>query len=155
MPFKLRTLRALLGFRLAGILLISLLGAGSSFAQAENQDKSSPQQKSGSEDKKEPKSTNSTITKIRIMVTGDDKPVGNASVYVRYNEPGGFLHHDKLAEMSFKTNMGGSVKVPEVPRGKVLIQVIAKGWRTFGKWYDIDTDGQTVEIKLEPPPHWY
>jgi hypothetical protein len=92
---------------------------------------------------------------MRIVVTGDDKPVSNASVYVRYNEPGGLLHHEKLAEMNFKTNLDGSVKVPEVPRGKILIQVIAKGWHTFGKWFDIDTDGQTVEIKLEPPPHWY
>lgn len=155
MLIKLRTLRAIRVFRPAVILLMTLLGVAPIFAQAENQDKSSAQQKSGAEEKKEPKSGGSTISKIRIVVTGDDKPVGNASVYVRYNEPGGFLHHDKLAEMNFKTNMDGTVKVPEVPRGKVLIQVIAKGWRTFGKWYDIDTDGQTVEIKLEPPPRWY
>lgn len=155
MQFKLCFLRMFPGSRLAGILLIALLGAACSFAQAENPDKSSPQQKSGSEEKKDPKSAGSIITKLRIVVTGDDKPVSNASVYVKYNEPGGLFHREKLAEMNFKTNMDGTVKVPEVPRGRVLIQVIAKGWHTFGKWYDIDTDGQTVEIKLEPPPHWY
>jgi len=89
-------------------------------------------------------------------VTGsDDKPVPNASVYVRFNEAGGFLHKDKLAEMNFKTNQDGSVKVPDVPQGKVLIQVVAKGWHTYGKWYDVDKDEITVSIKLEPPPHWY
>jgi hypothetical protein len=150
-----RFLRVFPGFRLAGFLLFGLLCATCSFAQAENSDKAAPQQKSGAENKKDSKSAGSTVAKLRIVVTGDDKPVSNASVYVRYNEPGGLLHHDKLAEMNFKTNMDGSVKVPEVPRGKVLIQVIAKGWRTFGKWYDIDTGGQIVEIKLEPPPHWY
>ena len=31
-----------------------------------------------------------------------------------------------------------SVKVPAVPAGKILIQVIAKGLHTFGKWYDIE-----------------
>jgi hypothetical protein len=155
MRFKLRFRRLFPGFRLAGFLLIGLLYAASSFAQTENSHKSSPQQKSGAENKKDPKSAGSTVAKLRIVVTGDEKPVSNASVYVRYNEPGGLLHHEKLAEMNFKTNLDGSVRVPEVPRGKVMIQVIAKGWHTFGKWFDIDTDGQTVEIKLEPPPHWY
>jgi hypothetical protein len=107
-------------------------------------------------DKKGDKSSDSGITKIRIHVTdAHDKPVANASVYVRYNESGGLLHHEKLAELSFKTNLEGSLKVPEVPRGKVLIQVIATGWHTFGKWYDFDEAEESVDIKLEPPPHWY
>ena len=42
-------------------------------------------------------------TRLKIVVTNsDDKPVGNASVYVRFNEAGGFLHKEKLAEMSFQ-----------------------------------------------------
>jgi hypothetical protein len=87
--------------------------------------------------------------------SSEDKPVGNASVYVRFNQPGGFLHKDKLAEMSFKTNEDGSVKVPAVPQGKILIQVIAKGLHTYGKWYDIEKDQDTIAIKLEPAPRWY
>src|ERR1700722_2104398 len=95
-------------------------------------------------------------TRLKIVVTNsDDKPVGNASVYVRFNEAGGFLHKDKLSELSFKTNEDGTVKVPPVPIGKVLIQVIAKGLHTYGKWYDIGKDPDTIEIKLEKPPHWY
>jgi hypothetical protein len=101
-------------------------------------------------------SPNSGTVKIHITVTDPhDQPVSNASVYVRYNQPGSFLHHDKLAELNFKTNQEGSVKVPEVPQGKVLIQVIAKDWHTFGKWYDMDKDEETVSIKLEPPAKWY
>ena len=68
---------------------------------------------------------------------------------------GGFLRQDKLAELNFKTNQDGTVKVPEIPQGKILIQVIAKGWHTYGKWYDINKDEESVPIKLEPPPHWY
>ena len=102
------------------------------------------------------KSSDSLTTKIRIHVTdANDKPVSNASVYVRYYESGGFLRHEKLAELSFKTNQEGSVKFPQIPQGKILIQVIAKGWHTFGKWYDIDKDEESVSIKLEQPPHWY
>jgi hypothetical protein len=139
---------------LCGLAMI-LLGAGPVFAQTESADKPAPAEKSSSQDKTGSKFSDSTTTKLRIVVTGNDKPVSNASVYVRYNEPGGLLHRDKLAEMNFKTNLDGTVKVPEIPRGKILIQVIAKGWHTYGKWYEIETETETVQIKLEPPPHWY
>ena len=106
-------------------------------------------------DKKSAASEPST-TVLHITVTDPkDKPVANASVYVRYNEPGGLFHHDKLAELSFKTSQEGTLRVKDVPQGKVLIQVIAQGWHTYGKWYDMDKDDETVTIKLEQPPHWY
>ena len=114
-----------------------------------------PQESSASKDNNERKSSEPGTTRLRIRVTANDKPVSNASVYVRFYTSGGFLRHDKLAEMNFKTNLDGSVKVPEIPQGKILIQVIAKGWHTYGKWYDIDKDEQLIPIALEPPPHWY
>lgn len=133
-------------------------------AQAATQDQSStsgqsaaPQsQPPAQSDKKEKKPSDPGTVKLRIEVTSPDgKPVGNASVYVRFNETVGLFHKNKLAEMSLKTNQDGSVKVTDVPQGKILIQVIAKGWHTFGKWYDIETESETVQIKLEAPPHWY
>jgi hypothetical protein len=107
--------------------------------------------------KEEKKSDQPQMVKLRIQVTAGDpgKPVDNASVYIRYDEPGGLFHRNKQAELNFKTNQEGSVKVPEVPRGKVLIQVVAKGWHTFGKWYDIEGQDETIQIKLEKPPKWY
>lgn len=111
------------------------------------------QDSSGKKDKKDepvPK------TRIRIrVINANDKPVAQASVYVRFNESGGLFHKDKLAELDLKTNEDGTVRVPEIPQGKVMIQVIAKGWRTFGRWYDIQSPEQTVEVKLQAPPHWY
>ena len=84
------------------------------------------------------------------------KPVANASVYVRYDVPGGLLHKDKLAELDLKTNGDGSVRVPAVPQGKILIQVIAPGWHTYGNWYDLEgKEEDSVEIKLDPPHRWY
>jgi hypothetical protein len=142
------------GMVLCGLAII-LLGGGPALAQAGGTEKTAPSEKSGTQDKKETKSSDPATTKLRIVVTGNDKPVSNASVYVKYNEPGGLFHHEKLAEMNFKTNSEGSVKVPEIPRGKILIQVIAKGWHTYGKWYEIETESQTIQIKLEPPPRWY
>ena len=105
--------------------------------------------------KKNSKPSDPTTTRLRIHITADDKPVGNASVYVRFPVAGGIFHKDKLSELNLKTNEDGSVKVPDIPRGKILIQVVAKGWKTYGKWYEIESEAMTVEIKLEPPAHWY
>jgi hypothetical protein len=142
------------GALICGLAMI-LLSAGPARAQAEGTDKAAPPDKPSTQGKSDAKPSDQGTTKLRIVVTGNDKPVSNASVYVKYNEPGGLFHRDKLAEMNLKTNLEGSVKVPEIPRGKVLIQVIAKGWHTYGKWYEIETESETIQIKLEPPPRWY
>ena len=122
--------------------------------QTTSQDK--PAQDKLADSKKDSKPSDPTTTKLRIhVVSADDKPVSNASVYVRFPVAGGLFHKEKLAELNLKTNEDGSVKVPDIPRGKILIQVVAKGWKTYGKWHEIDTEAMTVEIKLEPPAHWY
>jgi hypothetical protein len=146
----------------AGRRLVAILTAGLSFAmialaQVDNPPPASgAQDQPSSQDKQGQKTVTAGMTRLRLLVTTDtDKPVANASVYVRYNESGGFLHHEKLTELNFKTNQDGSVKVPEVPQGKILIQVIAAGWHTYGKWYDIDKDQESITIRLAPPPHWY
>lgn len=104
-------------------------------------------------DDEDKKSKERLTAKIHLQVTAgeENKPVGNASVYVRYEK--GRRH--KLTEMNLKTNQDGSVKVPEVPRGKVLIQVVAQGWKTFGQWYVVEKEEETINIKLERPPRWY
>jgi hypothetical protein len=141
-------------------LAVACLPAQAAFARADSGPSSSRSQssdadKSSSSGKKDKNSEPPTV-RLRIEVTDPkDKPVGNASVYVRFNQTSGVLHKDKLAELNLKTNEDGSVKVPEIPQGKILIQVIAKGLHTYGKWYDIEKDEETVQIKLEPPPHWY
>jgi hypothetical protein len=142
----------------AAILAVALLNATTIVsAQASPSGRPDPSDQSNSADKPaDSKPVDPGMTRLRIRVTdANDKPVGNASVYVRYYTPGGFLHHEKLEELNFKTNQDGSVKVPEIPQGKILIQVIAKGWHTYGKWYEIAQSEESVPIKLQPPPHWY
>ena len=136
-------------------VVIGLLWAGPARAQSGGSSSSaSPAAKSS--DAPDTKVSDSDTTRLKIVVmNSDDKPAGNASVYLRFNEAGGFLHKDRLAEMSFKTNEDGTVKVPSVPIGKVLIQVVGKGLHTYGKWYDITKDQEPIEIKLERVTHWY
>ena len=98
----------------------------------------------------------SNTVRLTIVVTGGDekKPVDSASVYVKFVEAR-LLAKDKKVEMNLKTNVFGVCHSPEIPRGKVLIQVIAPGWKTFGEYYDVDQAEQTINIALSRPPKWY
>lgn len=94
--------------------------------------------------------------RLRIEVTAGEKkkPVENASVYVKYEQKRA-LGKDKMIEMNLKTNREGVARSPEIPAGKILVQVIAEGWKTFGRWYDIEEGQHTIQIHLEKPPRWY
>jgi hypothetical protein len=96
------------------------------------------------------------IPRLTIEVTGGDKNVAveNASVYVKYVEEHA-ITKDKKLELNVKTNASGVAHVPAAPTGRVLIQVIADGWKTFGHWYDITDLNQEFKIHLERPPKWY
>ena len=133
---------------------MGLLGAAVAGAQEPNDSTQTPSDQPDSPGKK---SGRQQTVKLRIEVKGDSgKPVANASVYVRYDIPGNLLRKDKLAELDLKTNGDGSVRVPAVPQGRILIQVIAPGWHTYGKWYNLEgKDEDSVEIKLDPPHRWY
>jgi len=96
------------------------------------------------------------LSRITIEVTGGEKdtPVENASVYVKYVEEHK-LRKDKKLELNVKTNRDGVAHVPNAPLGRVLIQVIAEGWKTYGRWYDITDTKQVFKIRLQRPPKWY
>jgi len=110
------------------------------------------QSKDNSKDKPDPDAT----SQLRIEVTAGEKstPVDMASVYVRYVIKH-TLSKDENAEMNIKTNKDGVAIAPGVPRGKVLVQVIAQGWKTFGEWFDVTQDEQTIKIHLDKPPKWF
>jgi hypothetical protein len=98
----------------------------------------------------------SSSVRLTIVVTNgeDKKPVDSASVYVKFVEARK-LAKDKKIEMNLKTNLSGICHVPEIPRGKFLIQIIAPGWKTFGEFYEVDQPEQTINIELARPPKWY
>jgi len=95
-------------------------------------------------------------TRLTIEVTGGDekKPVVDASVYLKYV----VAKHikDQKIELNLKTNQEGKAHSPEIPQGKVLIQIVAPGWKTFGEYYDLQEEDQTIEIHLDrPATKWY
>lgn len=93
--------------------------------------------------------------RLTIEVTGGDNntPIQNASVYVKTIEQ--HLLKDKKFEVQVKTNQSGTAHVPDAPLGRVLIQIVADGWKPFGHWYEIDDPKQVIKIHLERPPKWY
>ena len=54
-----------------------------------------------------------------------------------------------------RTTQEGLARIPEIPQGKVRIQVVARGYQTFGQTFDIDQPDQTLTIKLNPPQPQY
>jgi len=96
-----------------------------------------------------------SIPRLTIEITGGDadKPIENASVYLKTQEDR--LIKDKKTEVNVKTNMQGVAHVPQPPVGRVLIQVVAEGWKPYGRWYDITDSKQVVKIHLDRPPKWY
>ena len=97
-----------------------------------------------------------SMSRVTIQVSGGEKdaPVENASVYMKYVEEHK-IKKDKKVELNVKTNREGTAHIPETPTGRVLIQVVAEGWKTYGRWYDITEGNQTIKVHLEKPPRWY
>lgn len=95
------------------------------------------------------------MTKIRVEVRKalNDKPVERASVVVKFVEGRSVVKLGKKIMTSYqmRTNQDGIASIPAIPQGKIQIQVIAKGFQTFGQIFDIGEEEKTVEIKLKDP----
>jgi hypothetical protein len=96
------------------------------------------------------------MSRVTIEVSGgeNETPIENASVYLKYIEERK-IRKDKKLEMNVKTNREGAAHIPAAPMGRVLVQVVADGWKTYGRWYDITEAKQTLKVHLERPPKWY
>jgi hypothetical protein len=94
------------------------------------------------------------MTRLRIEVkTLSEKPIERASVVVKFDEGRSVIRLGKkvITTWQLKTNQEGVVKVPELPQGKILVQVIAKGYQTFGDSFQVNEEERTLLIKLNPP----
>ena len=98
------------------------------------------------------------VTKLSIEVTSlSGKPVDRAGVIVRFLGGRSVVKLGRKVRTTYemRTNQEGVVKVPSIPQGKILIQVIAKGYQTFGHTYDVAEEEKTIEIQLNPPQAQY
>ena len=93
-------------------------------------------------------------TRLRIEVkTKAGNPIDRAAVIVRFVQGRSTVKLGKkiVKNWELRTNQEGWAKIPPIPQGKLLIQVIAKGYQTFGQTYDVNEEERTIEIKLNEP----
>jgi len=98
------------------------------------------------------------MTTLTIAVTNPaGKPVDNASVVVKFVKGHDVFKLGKAIrkEWELRTGQEGTVKIPSIPQGNILIQIIAKNYQTFGQTYDVTEPEKTIEIKLNPPQKQY
>jgi hypothetical protein len=93
-------------------------------------------------------------TRLNVEVqTLSGKPIDRASVIVNFVEGRSIVKLGKKIQTHWevRTNQEGVAKIPPMPEGKVRIQVIAKGYQTFGQTFEVSGDEKTLTIKLNPP----
>jgi Carboxypeptidase regulatory-like domain len=97
------------------------------------------------------------MTRLQVVVRNlDGKPVEHASVVLKFVSSTSKIKLGKTTTTwEARTNQEGIMKVPPMPQGKIQVQVIAKGFQTFGQVFDVNEADKTIEVKLNPPQPQY
>jgi hypothetical protein len=98
------------------------------------------------------------MTRLRVDVkTLGGRPIERASVVINFVEGRSVAKLGKkiVKHWEIRTNQDGIAKLPAIPQGKIQVQVIAKGYQTFGDTYEIEEEEKTIEIRLNPPQPQY
>ena len=98
------------------------------------------------------------MTKLTVSVKNDSgKPVDRAGVIVRFVQGRNYIKLGKKIRTTYelRTNQEGEAGIPEIPQGTIRVQIIAKGYQTFGQDFEVTEPEKTIEIKLNPPQAQY
>jgi hypothetical protein len=87
---------------------------------------------------------------LQFVVVRDEngKPVRNAEIVLHAVDKHGKQRSDGL---ELKTHEDGKAQISGIPLGKIRVQVIAHGLRTFGEDYDINQPSHEITIKMQKP----
>jgi len=89
--------------------------------------------------------------KIVVVRDSDGKPLRSAQVVLHpINRKG-----KSQGEMDLKTDVDGRASADAIPFGTVELQVIAKGFQTFGQDYEIKQPEMEITIKMKRPAGQY
>jgi hypothetical protein len=98
------------------------------------------------------------MTKLQVEVTDEKgRPVNRAAVIVRFIEGRSVkrLGRKKKVQWEMKTDQQGIADMPALPQGKILVQVIAKNYQTYGDYVEVYEEERTVQVELNPPQPQY
>ena len=87
---------------------------------------------------------------VRVVSKTNDKPVNDAHVVVRF-VVAKTLRRDKRTSWEAKTNQRGTLVLTQIPYGAVKVQVIARGYQTYGEQYELNKPEQQLTIQLKLP----
>ena len=85
---------------------------------------------------------------MTVIRSASGKPVKNAEVVIHLIDNHGNPRQEGL---ELKTHDDGKAEATGIPYGKVRIQVIAPGFRTYGEDFSIDQPNLEFTIKLQKP----
>ena len=86
---------------------------------------------------------------LQVVREADQQPVANAHVIIHFKEEK--LLKDKRGTWETKTNRKGVVVLPDVPLGVAKVQIIAKGYQTYGDEHSFTKPEEELTILLKPP----
>lgn len=117
------------------LIVAVLLLLGMSFAQKKKKDDSSV-----------------SNLKLSVVKATNGKPIQFAAVVLHPVDKDG---SQSSGGVNLKTDMEGNTSFPGVPYGKLRVQVIARGFQTYGEDFDINQPTQEIVIKMKPPASQY
>jgi hypothetical protein len=85
---------------------------------------------------------------MTVIRNSSGKPVKNAEVVIHLIDNHG---KPKQEGLELKTHEDGKAEASGIPYGKVRIQVIAPGFRTYGEDFSINQPNHEFTIKLQKP----
>src|SRR5579885_815058 len=88
---------------------------------------------------------------IQVFAEADKKPVASAHVVVRFVSGKKLFIKDKRTSWEAQTNRRGEVVLDDIPTGQIEVQVIAKGYQTFGDNFQLKNTDEQVTVLLKPP----
>jgi hypothetical protein len=100
------------------------------------------------EEAKPPKKPELIELQLKVADKKDGKPINDADVKVMWGQG------EETGSVDGISNANGVARVKNVPRGTVVIRVIANGYKIVAPSFDLSKGDQAVKIELEkvPPP---
>jgi 5-hydroxyisourate hydrolase-like protein (transthyretin family) len=91
---------------------------------------------------------NTASVNVTVVKDANGKPVKNAEVVLHLID----IHGKQKQEgMELKTHDDGKAEATGIPYGKVRIQVIAPGFKTYGQDFSVDQPSLEITIKMQKP----
>src|SRR5512146_2303975 len=85
---------------------------------------------------------------LTVVRETNGKPVNNAEIVLHLLDKSG---KEKQEGLELKTHKDGKAETSGIPYGMVRIQVIARGFRTYGQDYAINQPNLDITIKMQKP----